>query len=129
MTYLLDTHVLYWHLFDPSKLSTASRQAIDDGESGKASLVVPALVLAELYYLLCKAQVGDLLPDIAADPQSLPSCRIEPITLEDVLNLTACSEVPEMHDRLIVAVSLRLAATLITKDRVIQASPRIVWLW
>ena len=67
MTFLLDTHVLYWHLFDPTKLSTTSRRAIDDGETGKAGLTVLSLKLAELYYLLRKAQVEDLLPDIAVD--------------------------------------------------------------
>ena len=125
MTFLLDTHVLYWHLFDPTKLSTTSRRAIDDGETGKAGLIVLSLVLAELYYLLRKAQVEDLLPDIAVDLQANPNCRIEPITLEDVLNLAAYPEVPEMHDRLIVAASRRLAATVITKDRMIQASPQV----
>ena len=129
MTYLLDTHALYWHLFDPAKLSTASRRAISDGEAGRASLIVLSLVLAELYYLLRKAQVQDLLPDIVHDLQGNPNYQIEPIVLEDVLNFAAFPEVPEMHDRLIVAASSRLAATLITKDQKIQACPRVTWLW
>jgi PIN domain nuclease of toxin-antitoxin system len=129
MTYLLDTHVLYWHLFDPTRLSHASRRAIDDGEAGKGSLIVLSLVLAELYYLLRKAQVEDLLPDVVGDLQDNPNYRIEPITLEDVLKLAAYPEVPEMHDRLIVAAGSRLAATLITKDQKIQASPQVTWLW
>ncbi len=89
MTYLLDTHALYWHLFDPSKLSTASRRAISEGEAGRASLIVLSLVLAELYYLLGKAQVQDLLPDIVHDLQGNPNYHIEPIVLEDILNLAA----------------------------------------
>jgi len=35
LTYLLDTHVVYWHLFEPARLSTVSRQAIVEGEAGK----------------------------------------------------------------------------------------------
>ncbi len=34
-----------------------------------------------------------------------------------------------MHDRLIAIASNRLEATLITKDRTIQASPRVAWVW
>ena len=26
--YLLDTHILYWHVFAPAKLSAAAKQAI-----------------------------------------------------------------------------------------------------
>jgi PIN domain nuclease of toxin-antitoxin system len=47
MSYLLDTHVLYWHLFDPTRLSPVARQAIEDGETGRATLVVLTLVLGE----------------------------------------------------------------------------------
>jgi hypothetical protein len=43
--------------------------------------------------------------------------------------LAAHPEVAEMHDRLIAIASNRLRATLITKDRNIQASPRVTWLW
>jgi hypothetical protein len=82
-----------------------------------------------LYYLLAKLQVDDLFPDILTSLQSNPNYRIEPILLEDVRNLAAYPEVPEMHDRLIVIASNRLRATLITKDQTIQASPRVTWLW
>lgn len=54
MTYLLDTHVLYWHLFAPAKLSAAAVQAIKDGEAGQAQLFVSHIALAELFFLLKK---------------------------------------------------------------------------
>jgi PIN domain nuclease of toxin-antitoxin system len=129
MTYLLDTHALYWHLFGPARLSPAARQAIDEGEAGKAGLVVLSIVLAELYYLLVKVQADDLFIDVLASLQAHPNYQIETILLEDVRNLPAYPEVPEMHDRLIVIASNRLKATLITKDQKIQASPQLTWLW
>lgn len=129
MRYLLDTHALHWSLSDPSKLSSAARQAIDDGEAGKAELIVLSLVLAELYYLLCKLRQDNRFTIVIARLQNNPNYRIETITLEDVVNLAAYPEVPEMHDRLIVAASGRLAATVITKDQKIQASPQVKWLW
>jgi len=86
-------------------------------------------VLAELYYLLCKVQVDGLFSDVIADLQDNPNYLIEPTILEDVLKLADYPEVPEMHDRLIVAASNRLGGTLITKDQKIQASPQVAWLW
>ena len=129
MIYVLDTHVLYWYLFEPARLSDACRRAIAEGETGKASLIVPAIVLAELYFLLSKIEVDGPLPNVVNDLQNNPNCRIEPMGLEDLLSLASYPEIPEMHDRLIVAVSQRLGGTLITKDRKIQASPRTDWLW
>lgn len=129
MTYLLDTHALFWHLFDPAKLSPAARQAIEDGEAGKDGLVVLSLVLAELYYILLKFQVDDLFLEILDALLAHPHYQIEPILLVDVRSLAAYPEITEMHDRLIAIASNRLEATLITKDRTIQASPRVVWLW
>ena len=129
MSYLLDTHVLYWSLFDPPKLSAAARQAIDDGEAGEVPLLVLSLVLAELYYLLCKVQQDDQFPYIIAALQANPNYRIEAVVLDDVVNLARYPEVPEMHDRLIVAACDRFGATLVTKDQRIQASPQVAWLW
>jgi len=129
MTYLLDTHVVYWHLFEPTRLSTASRQAIAEGEVGKARLIVSTVALAELYFLLRKIHVDGLFPDVVTDLQNNPNYLIEPLVPEDVLKLADYPEVPEMHDRLIVAASNRLGATLITKDQEIQASPQVTWLW
>jgi len=129
MTYLLDTHVVYWHLFEPARLSTACRQAIAEGEAGKAGLIVPTVVLAELYYLLCKIQVDGLFPDVVTDLEDNPNYLIEPMILEDVLKLADYPEVPEMHDRLIVGARNGLGAILITKDQKIQASHQVAWLW
>ena len=129
MTFLLDTRVLFWHLFEPDRLSGPCRKAISEGEQGKASLVVLTLVLAELYFLLRKAGVEDLFPEVVVDLRGNPNYQIETISLDDVAALADYREVPEMHDRLIVAGTNRLAATLLTTDHVIQASPRVRWLW
>lgn len=73
MRYLLDTHALHWSLSDPSKLSSAARQAIDDGEAGKAELIVLSLVLAELYYLLCKLRQDNRFTIVIARLQNNPN--------------------------------------------------------
>jgi hypothetical protein len=49
--------------------------------------------------------------------------------LDDIEKLPGYPEVPEMHDRLLVAATNRLGGTLVTKDAIIQASPQVKWLW
>ena len=127
--YLLDTHALYWHLSVPEKLSAAARQAIADGEAGKALLIVSHIDLAELYFLLKKLGQDGQFTAIVAAIRADSNYRIEPVVLDDIENLAGFAEVPEMHDRLIALAAKRLGATLLTKDPLIQASPQLKWLW
>jgi PIN domain nuclease of toxin-antitoxin system len=127
--FVLDTHALYWHLFEPAKLSAPASQAIADGEAGKAVLVVYHLVLAELFFLLQKHKQETEFPAALALLLANPNYRIEPMTLEDIEKLPQYSEVTEMHDRLIVTATNRMGATLVTKDQNINASPQVKCLW
>lgn len=127
--FVLDTHVLYWHVFETAKLSASARQAILDGETGKAILIVPYLILAELYYLLKKHNQANHFPGVIALLRSNSNYRFEAMVLEDVEMLALYPEISEMHDRLIVVLTNRVGATLITKDENIQASTRLNWIW
>jgi PIN domain nuclease of toxin-antitoxin system len=127
--YLLDTHVLYWHLSVPGKLSPAAKKAIEDGETGQALLVISHIVLAELYFLLKKLGQDEQFPAIVAAIRADSAYRIEPVVLDGIENLAGFAEIPEMHDRLIALAAKRLSATLLTKDPLIQASPQISWIW
>jgi PIN domain nuclease of toxin-antitoxin system len=127
--YVLDTHALYWQIFEPAKLSPSSRQAIQDGEAGKAVMAVPYIALAELFYLLKKLMKENDFPNVVALLKGNANYRLEPLVLADIENLAAFPEITEMHDRLFATVSQRLGATIVTKDPNIQASPQVKWLW
>ncbi len=49
--YVIDTHALIWYLRGSDRLGAAARAAFDDVTSGRAHMVVPAIVLAELVML------------------------------------------------------------------------------
>ncbi len=128
-TYMLDTHALYWHLYERPKLSQAARQAIDEGEAGTASLLVSHVALAELFFLLTKVARQADFPAILSALHANLNYRMEPIVLHDIEKLAVVTNVPEMHDRLLVAATNRLGAVLITKDPLIQSSGQVQWLW
>lgn len=127
--FLLDTHALYWHLFRPQKLSSPARRTIADGEAGLVQLVISHIVLAELYFLLKKLGKELDFPAALAAIRRNPYYSMEPVAMDDIEKLPAYLEVPEMHDRLLVAATNRLGGTLVTKDAIIQASPQVKWLW
>ena len=53
-TYVADTHALYWHLTASPRLGTAAVRVFDEAARGEARILIPAIVLAELFWILAK---------------------------------------------------------------------------
>ncbi len=127
--YALDTHALYWHLTGSKPLPPRVRDLFREAHAGTVKLVVPHIVLAELFYILGKfGQEASFVPFMAR-LQSSPAYQIESLTVEDLLELPNFTEIPEMHDRLIAIQARRLGATLATRDPALQASSNVRWIW
>ncbi len=127
--YVVDTHALFWHLTNSTRLSTSARQVFDAAVSGAALLVLSPIVLLELYALLRKVKAP---VDFAAELlrfQAIPYYRIEPIMLDDLLLLDRLQDIPEIHDRVIAATAVRLGATVLTLDPAIRSSAGVTSLW
>jgi PIN domain nuclease of toxin-antitoxin system len=128
-TYVADTHALYWYLVDSRTLGRNASVAFDEAAAGRATILIPAILLAELFYLNQKHcrpldfahQYG--LLSAAAQFQLI---LFDPT---DVLDFDADSAVPEMHDRLIVGLARRRAATLLTRDAEITSAALVPILW
>ena len=127
--FCMDTHAIYWRRTASPKLSAAAAQVFDDGVQGKAILIVPYVVVAELFYLLQKFGEVGLYAPLLTDFQTLPYYRLEPLALADLAALDSMPEIPEMHDRLIALAAKRLGATIVTKDSIIQACQQVKCLW
>lgn len=127
--YLLDTHAVYWYLIASKRLSGAARQAYMDASSGRATLIIYHVVLAELFFLLNKKQQLPLFRQFLNEFLLLPGFGSEPLVLSDIEQLPAFPEIPEMHDRLIAIAAKRLGATIVTSDSKLHASPQVRCLW
>jgi predicted nucleic acid-binding protein len=46
-----DTHALLWHPINSPALGVSARLAFDEADAGQALIYIPAIVIAELYYL------------------------------------------------------------------------------
>ena len=127
--FVVDTNALWWYLRAPERLSPAADVIFRLAEAGGTVLVVPAIVVAELYYLSIK--IREPLPPtellemfdrsgffVASD---LGSPQLE--------MLDRLPEIPEMHDRLIAAEALALGVPVVTRDPVIAASPKVQSIW
>ena len=127
--FVLDTHVLYWYLRQPQRLSVAADAIFRLAEAGGARLIVPAISIAELYYLSVKvghpvapSEVLDALKGVAA-------IEVSDLGAVQLRMLDVLTDVPEMHDRLIAAEALSRNAAVVTRDQSLARSSQIATVW
>ncbi len=128
-SYIADTHALWWYLRSPELLSPAASAIFRLAESGNALITIPAIVVAEIYYL--SAKLGQTLaPTTLLDTLAgREDFRLSDLGRPQLERLSLFPEIPEMHDRLIAAESVLLAAPVITRDETLSASPGIDTIW
>lgn len=126
--YVIDTHALFWYLTASPRLSAPAKTVFDRGAAGEARLLVPVIVLAELFFL---NENLNRPVDFAAELRRLMGAdqfRFVPLLAEDMLEFGALTDVPEMHDRMIAAVARRRNCPCITRDQTItQSSVATIW--
>lgn len=127
--YVADTHAFYWYLQNPKRLSPAADAVFRLAEAGGAQIVVPAIVIAELYYVAKKYAHGFAIARLLDDIHATASYLFSPLGREQLEELDELPEIIEMHDRLIAAEARVRQAIVITKDAVLTGSPSITTLW
>jgi PIN domain nuclease of toxin-antitoxin system len=126
---VVDTHAMYWYLKRPDRLSAPAETVFRLAVSGNANIVIPAIVVSELYYLFMKLglqfhpeeffETLDLHGNVSVS--QLGRAQLEKLDIPD--------DVPEMHDRLIAAEAYLLNAPIITRDAAITNSRHTVTIW
>lgn len=129
IAYVVDTHAFFFYLTGSSQLGKEAEHAFVQGELGEALLYVPAIVLAELYFLNEKlGQPRSFTEDFDSILRSGQFVFV-PLQAEHVLDFGVDAAVSEMHDRIIVGVARRLEAPLLSRDKCIAESGIVRTIW
>ena len=125
----MDTHALWWYLKSPEMLTAAAKAVFRLAETGNATLVVPAIAVAEFYCL--SAKLGQpFAPSRLLDAlTSVGGIELSDLGRVQLEKLDRFPEIPEMHDRLIAAESMALDAPVLTRDETLTASLKIETVW
>ncbi|KXK15632.1 MAG: PIN domain protein [Chloroflexi bacterium OLB14] len=127
--YMADTHSLLWAFHKPKKLGDNARFAFDEVASGKAKLLIPTIVLAELIFTVENKPIQADLDKIVSAIQKSPNVTFVPFDYKSALQLRDLTAIPEMHDRIIVSAAIEYRAILITFDKTITQSGLVKVIW
>ena len=127
--FVADTHVLWWYFRSLERLSVAADAVFQVAETGNATVEVPAIVVAEFYYL--SAKLGSSLEPAALLEalDSVSGIELSELGRAQLERLDRFPEVPEIHDRLIAAEADALGSPVVTRDKVLTASERVATVW
>ena len=129
MTYVIDTHPLFWFLTNNKRLSSNARILFEEAETGESSIIVPSIVLAELMYLFEKQNLRDKFKEVLKRIEIALNYEVYSLDIEVIDISSKIISVKEIHDRIIIATAKLLDCPLITKDEEIINSEEVECIW
>jgi PIN domain nuclease of toxin-antitoxin system len=127
--FVTDTHALLWYLTEDKRLGKKALKIFEKADKGEAEIIIPTTVLAEALFITEKHRVDIKFMDIIKEIENSSNYFIHPLDMEVILKCHELKEIPELHDRVIVATSLLLDAKLITRDEIITDSKIVKVVW
>lgn len=114
-SFVTDTQALVKFMMGRKVINDACHQAFLDADQGKNVIIIPAIVLMEVMYLFEKNRIDVNLLQAEKLMQSA-NYQFEPLSLEILKVASEITDIPELHDRLIVATARHLDIPIITND-------------
>lgn len=127
--YVADTHALLWYLTDDDRLSKDANLIFEETERGEHLIFVPTIVLVESLDVIEKKRVAYDFDLVLQSIQDNENYIIWDLDLEVVTQVVKIRNVPELHDRIIVAIARLCDAGLITKDGMIINAKEVKTKW
>ena len=129
MNFVADTHALVWWFTNSPKLGKKAAKAFSDCEQGSIVIVIPSIVLAEALSIFDKKRISFDFKKLfrqVQDSENFVIMALDYPILEAMLDL---KDLPELHDKIIVATAKHLQLPLITKDSILQKLSVVKTVW
>ena len=129
MVYVVDTHAVIWFFEESSELG---KNALNVLNSESSKIIIPTIVLAEIFYLSQQKRIAPSFTDIIQAIEQDDRCIIYPLDLNVIRFLPKGLNI---HDGIICGTALvykellQEDIKLITKDREIRDLAIVETLW
>ncbi len=127
--YILDTVAIVSHLEARKSLGSEAREVSAAAERGEARLLVPPIVVAELFSYFSKRGQLDRFRQVFGEMEASPWFKFIDLSVEQVREFMSLESVAEMHDRIIAGHARQPGVPLVTNDLQIQASGSVEIIW
>ena len=118
-----------WYLTDDDRLSKDANLIFEETERGEHLIFVPTIVLVESFDVIEKKRVAYDFDLVLQSIQDNENYIIWDLDLEVVTKVVKIRNVPELHDRIIVAIARLCDAGLVTKDGEITEAKEVKTKW
>lgn len=129
MDYLADTVAIVRHLRNHPALGREAARIFQDADTGVNRVYLSAITLMEVLYLSEAGRIDVSLAELISTVSLSRNYAIVPVDSDIVLAALGIDDVPELHDRIIVATAKHLDIPILTGDRVIVGSRHIRSVW
>jgi PIN domain nuclease of toxin-antitoxin system len=113
---IADTHALVWYLRAKHRLGRAARRALARAETGRALVLVPAIVLAEIGLLYERERIDIATADVVRALLGQPGFAVLALDAEQAVEFSSLRGVRDPIDRLILAAARVAEARLVSAD-------------
>ncbi|MGH7962616.1 MAG: type II toxin-antitoxin system VapC family toxin [Candidatus Binatia bacterium] len=127
--YVADAHALGWYFTDDPRLGQQAAQVFERSEKGECLILVPTVVLAELFHISRKKRIALDFVELLKKVEERGNFVVPGLDLAVIKKLPDTYPLTELHDQLIVATALLYEAPVLTKDRSIQDSGLVETVW
>ena len=120
-SFVADTQALVKFMAGKKVINDPCHQVFVAADRGDAVIIIPATVLMEVMYLFERQRIPVSLLQ-AEELLKSDNYQFEPLSFEILKTASEIDDIPELHDRLIVATARYLDLPIITNDPVIRQS-------
>lgn len=127
--YVADAHALGWYFTDDPQLGQQATQVFERSERGQCTILVPTVVLAELFHISRKKRIALDFTELLQKVEERGNFVVTELDFAIIKKLPDTYPLTELHDQIIVATALLYEAQVLTKDGAIRDSGLVETIW
>lgn len=127
--YVADAHALGWYFTNDPRLGQGAAQVFERSERGESLILVPTVVLAELFHISRKKRIALDFAELLRKVEERGNFVVTNLDLSTIRKLPETRPLSELHDQIIVATALLHEAKVLTKDGLIRDSGLVETIW